>query len=292
MVAVQAAFPRIFKRAYPALDPNTPILPALSLLRFHEIDALPIASVTGVERRAVFGFSGLSRLMTMGPKGFAKFLKEPCESASDVLASVDAADSLARLLDTFWRTKFGFAWVDGRDDVGGLITLNDVLELYGTGGMQTKLRIADVASPIFSMPETSSLHEALKAMFSKRYRKLFLGGRSAFISDRTIIDYLFSPAVLKSISLDSQDVLETNIGEIGSIVPRKVSSNLSIKSGAQELRGKRGQCLVCHKGVVTPWDLIMKPWKSKELKIARGIHMKIKRAVRADALRSREVRRW
>lgn len=270
MSTVQLAFPRIFKRAYPALDPSTPMLPAISLLRFHEIDALPITVMDSERgRRAIYGYSSLARLLRMRPENFGRFLNEPCESASESLATVNATDRLRKLFKTFERTRFGFAWVETRDSPGGLVTLNDLLELYETGVIRTDLRVGDVASQMFSMPATTSLRDALSAMFSRRYRRVFLSGEGdrAFISDRTIIERIFSPAMLQSFTKESEDILQIPIADVSRLQPKIVSSKVTISAGAGELRGQTGRCLVCEKGVVTSWDLLMKPWISKALQM-------------------------
>lgn len=238
-------------------------------MRFHEIDALPI-TVTDSERRrrAVYGYSSLARLLRMSPKSFAKFLGQPCLSVSDVLATVDATDGLKKVFRTFERTKFGFAWVEDGDNPGGFVGLHDVLGLYETGAIRSELRIGEVASPIFSIPAVTSLRDSLSMMFARRYRRMFFSPESGFISDRTIIERIFSPAVLQSYSDGSGDVLQIPALEVERLHPKSVSSELTVAQGARELHAKPGQCLVCEKGVVTPWDLVMKPWSSKALIIA------------------------
>ena len=52
----------------------------LSLLRFHEIDALPIGFNSRKKKKlAVFGYSCLSKLLDTEPKNYGKFLETPCE---------------------------------------------------------------------------------------------------------------------------------------------------------------------------------------------------------------------
>jgi hypothetical protein len=42
---------------------------------------------------------------------------------------------------------------------------------------------------------------------------------------------------------------------------------LSVKNGARKIAENSEECLVCEKGVITPWDLIMKPLALGALKI-------------------------
>ena len=100
--------------AYPVLDPKTEMLSTLSLLRFQDIDALPLSFDSGRKQRAVAGFSSLARLIKLEPRALPKFLKQPCADASEPIATVNANRSLSVLLDMFsvrdsvlqwWRTR-------------------------------------------------------------------------------------------------------------------------------------------------------------------------------------------
>lgn len=264
---IKAALPTIFQKAYPVLDPTTQMLPAVSLLRFHDIDALPLSFDAGKKPRAVFGFSSLARLMALGPEGFGPFLKQPCKDASEDLATVRADDDLRSLLQTFDRTRFGFARVEERRDVGALVSLSDLLGLFETGALRTDLLVSDVASPILSVPGQTTLKKSLQEMFTKRYRRLFISGNKEFVSDREIIAHIFSPSVLSMITRDSKDILTTPISQIERMAAKKVTPNATVKAAAMALRAEKGQCLVYDNCVITPWDIIMKPWKAKALKM-------------------------
>lgn len=264
---ISAALPGVFKRAYPSLDPTTQMLSAISLLQFHEIDALPISFASGQKQRAVYGYTCLSRLLRLDPSGFGPFLERQCEDASEPLVTVGGDELIESLFETFREERFGFAHVEDRTEIGGLVTLADVLELYETGGLETDLLVRDVASPIFTLPNATSLRDALLAMFSRRIRRLFMsGGVPWFISDRTIIGHVFSPAVIAVALRDSRNVLDMHISEIGTLRSKVIDPESSIRAASIMLREQRGQCLVCTKegglrtSVVTPWDLVMKPW--------------------------------
>ena len=121
------ALPNIFMRTTPVLEQGTQMLLAVSLLRFHQIDALPIGFKPKQKKKfAVFGFSCLSKLLETPPGLYGKFLELPCESASLELSSTDVNDSIEDLLRVFEMTKFGFAWVES-EKLGGFASLRDVL---------------------------------------------------------------------------------------------------------------------------------------------------------------------
>jgi CBS domain-containing protein len=269
---VKDALPRIFQRAYPVLDPQTKMLSAMSLLRFQEIDALPLSFEPGERRqRAVFGSSSLARLILVRPEQLGSFLERPCTDASEPIATVRATQDLATLLETFAETRFGFARVEERTGVGALASLTDVMELYETGAIATGLTVKDVGTPIFSMPGEASLRKALQEMFRKRFRRVFVSGSRRFISDREMIGHVFSPGVLGAILQKREgpkEVLEIPVSEVKRVTAKEVRPETPLKEAARALRSeRRGQCLVFDHTVVTPWDVVMKPWVAGELEL-------------------------
>jgi len=250
------------------------MIAAVSLLGFHEIDVLPLESESGVIRRGILGFSTLSRLMALGLETFASFLDKPCGEAAEELPGVGVDDPLEELLDTFMRRMFGFAVVHGGDGMSGLLGLTDVLSLYERGMIGTDLVAEDVATPMFSMPPDTTLRQAVRAMFEHRHRRIFVydsDGAAAFISDRDVIRHMFNPATLSSMARGSRDALDLPIGEMELRKPKKVASGTPLKALAPALISVRGQCFLSDGGVVTPWDIVMKPWAKNALRIGKGI---------------------
>jgi hypothetical protein len=234
-----------------------------------DIDAVPIIPVTK-GARAVFGFSSLPRFVNLGPERFAGLLRGPCEVASDELAVLSIEDNLKVLLKAFESRRLGFALVHdgGKKMKAGLVSLADVLTLYGTGMLRTEVTVEDVSTPIFSMPASTTIREALKATFRHRYRRIFLEGERAYISDRSIMSYLFSPMVLEELNRGGQDkdILSIPISKTAKAAPLAISPKINMKTAALKLTKDRGGCLVTSDGkMVTPWDAVMKPWFSGKL---------------------------
>jgi hypothetical protein len=111
------------------------------------------------------------------------------------------------------------------------------------------------------------LRQALLFMFSHRFRRVFLAAGGEFISDRSIISHIFSPASLHKLAANPDAVLEMPIAEIEKSRPRRVPGRTTLKAAANALGGDIGQCLTSRGTVITPWDVIMKPWNSKSLRI-------------------------
>ena len=265
---IRDALPHVFNRAYPVLDPKMPMLPAVSMLRFQQIDGLPLVIDAAAARpRALHGYSLLKRLLALGQGGFWKFIERPCEDAAQSIGTVGAGEQLERLFEVFLKERFGFAWISDSDGSGVPVSLADVLELYKDGTIESDLQVKDVASPVFALPGMTPLRKALLFMFSHRFRRVFLAGGGAFVSDRSIISHLFSPAVLHDLAANPDSLLEIPIAEIEKRRPKKVPGRTTLKAAAGSLSGDIGQCLISRGAVFTPWDLVMKPWVAKKLKV-------------------------
>ncbi|MDA4118551.1 MAG: hypothetical protein OK455_09435, partial [Thaumarchaeota archaeon] len=233
---IRAALPHVFTRAYPVLDPKMPMLPAVSMLRFQQIDGLPLVIEGASSRpRALHGYSLLKRLLALEPGGFWKFVEKPCEDAAQSIGTVDADQDLESLFEVFMKERFGFAWINSGDKTGVPVSLADVLELYKTETIESDLTVKDVGSPIFALPGMTSLRQALLFMFSHRFRRVFLAAGGSFISDRSIISHIFSPAVLHKLAAEPDSVLEMPIADIEKSRPRRVPGRTALKAAASTL---------------------------------------------------------
>ncbi len=265
---IKEALPHVFNRAYPLLDPKMPMLPAVSMLRFQQIDGLPLViEGTASRARALHGYSLLKRLLALGQGGFWRFIERPCEEAAQSIGTVDADQDIGRLFEVFLKERFGFAWISDTEKTGVPVSLADILELYKTGTIESDLQIKDVSSPVFSLPGMTPLRKALLFMFSHRFRRVFLASGGAFISDRSIISHIFSPSILHELAANPDSLLEMPIAEIEKSRARRVPGRTTLKAAASALGGDIGQCLTSRGTVVTPWDIVMKPWLDKKLTI-------------------------
>lgn len=266
---ISKAIPSIFQRVYPVLEPNTEMAVALSLLRFHEIDALPIGFKTGESRKlAIFGYSCLSKLLETKPKDYSKFLEMPCENTALELSTIDVEKELEALLRVFEKTKFGFAWVES-SGLAGFASLRDLVDLYGNGIVDAKLTAKDVASPVFSLPKNTKIRPVLRDMFKRRIRRIFISGEKKFVTDRRIISYVFSASRLSIAAKKPQTLLDAKLGDLDLIKPVRVSDRASLKEAASSMTNSAENCLICSAGVITPWDLLMKPLLQGKLVIKK-----------------------
>jgi len=256
---IGVALPSVFQRKYPVLEPNTQMLIALSLLRFHEIDALPLTFKPMEKKRfAVFGYSCLSKLLETEAKNYGAFLEMSCENSALELTTIDGRKELETLLRIFEKTKFGFAWVES-NRLGGFASLRDLIELYERGIVATKLTAREVASPIFSLSKNTKIKSVLQEMFNRRIRRIFVSGNKGLVTDRTIINYVFSSSRLSAASRKPESLLEAKLGDLDLLEPVQVSGRVPIRDAAVSMRESSENCLVCNGSVITPWDLLMKP---------------------------------
>jgi hypothetical protein len=269
---IGSALPRLLERKYPIVKPSYPLLTVLYLLRIQDMAAVPVTE-DGTKRRAVFGFSILPKLIELTPKNFDAYLQGPCERASEDLGCFTMNDDVETLLDEFKKRRLGVSLVCGEvrgEERTSLVTLVDLLRLYKTKHFTTDMSAVDVASPILAMPGRSSVREALQTMFRLRQRRVFISGEPMYISDRSIIERYLSPASLIR-DRDGPDtgVLDGRIDGLKKTAPIEVALRTSLQSAAIRLRSEWGPCLLIKdKGaVVTPWDVIMKPWEAGRLTI-------------------------
>ena len=269
---IGSALPRLLERRFPTVRPSYPLLTVLYLLRIQDIAAVPIVE-DGTSRRAVFGFSILPKLIDLTPKTFEDYLEGPCEQASDELDYFSMDDDVEKLLEAFNRSKLGVSLVNGKvkgEHRTSLVGLVDLLRLYKTKQFASDMIVDEVGSPIVALPGRSPVREAVQTMFKLRQRRIFISGERKYISDRSIIESVLSPASLvRSPGEREVPALDARIDALKKTAPMEVDEGASMQSAAIRLRSEWGPCLTIHGKdvIVTPWDVIMKPWEAGRLTI-------------------------
>lgn len=268
---IKAALAGIFNRSYIMLEPSMKTHFALSLLGFHDIDAMTIwfgRNVDWTKRYVVYGYSSVLTLLRTEPKDYGWLMEQPCEAVSVEPAIISENEDLEDLLDLFFKRRFGFAYVEraGGTQLGGFANLRDLIALYEKSIIKTDLRVGDVASyPVVSMPGDSSLKEVLDKMVRKNVRRVLVSGtQNNIISDRDIISYVSSIYRLDGFTLDPSRLLEAKLEDLKKTHPSGVELELPIDRAAKIVY-ENGGCLLCGEGIVTPWDLVIKPWIQRKL---------------------------
>jgi len=258
-------FQYVFSRTTPVVEADSPTMVGASLLRFHPVDAALLLikdlKPARVNSRCLFvsGHSVLAGLVKRNPGDYYKLMFEPCSRSVVGIESLSIDHNLRDLLNLIKETRFGFTTVaDG--EVVSLVGLLDVVRLYTNGDMETDTVVEDVASPPFYSPRGATLKTAIDKMFERRIRRVFIDGTRAFVSDRELISFIFSPRRLEDARNSPNSVLEPGIEEVGPIDAEEVDDAMPVRDAARLIAQKPGTTLLCGKGVVTPWDLVIKPW--------------------------------
>ncbi len=267
---IQDLLPRIFTRAIPIVDASASTLEAGSLLHTHQIDALCVIGekISRKNFLAIGGYSVLSRLLKTDPNYYYDFLREPCLNVALSFDLLPAEEDLAELFRSFAKTRFGFACIKTKSGVRGLAALRDLVELYEKGILETDVTTQEVASaPVFSLSGDTMLNEVLREMFERRQRRVFISGTRRLVSDRIIISYVFSGEALHKVMDRPWKMLDATLNEVGGTEVQEVSRNISIRDASHLIMHEAEECFVCEGGIVTPWDIVMKPWEMGRLRI-------------------------
>jgi len=267
---IRDAFPGVFSRATPIVHEQQPLIFGASLLRFHPIEAALVLSQSfndsseGPREKFLGGYSILAGILKRRPGDSYKWLFEPCGKNAVSIRTLKSDESLGTLLDLFQETRFGFTVIKEKH-LKAMVGMSDVLRLYGERRVDTKLTAKEVASPAIAVEPGTPLRTALGIMFEKRVRKLVIKGRRALVSDREIISYIFSPLKLKQTRESPGSLARTRIGDAVPVEVDEIPNNSPLHEVAAKLLAANGNTVMCGAGVVTPWDVVIKPWAAGRL---------------------------
>jgi CBS domain-containing protein len=264
-------FPKLFSVPRPMTLSDAPVIVAASMLLGFDSPILPITKLGfQVETdkqgfrlfRAIAGLSIIRLLVETEPRDYYEALWKPCDTTSIWIGSLVYEDTLETLLRVFELTGFGDVRVDARDSASALITLNDVASLYKGQRLNCLLGIKEVASPVFSVDPEIPLLDAMTTMYKKRVRRLFLNGREGeFVSDRCILELLFSPKALRVAEDAPAAWIDMKLAAVKPMKARFVSPQSTVEEVATTIEPGHDVFMLSQGGlVVSGWDLVMKPW--------------------------------
>lgn len=266
----------VFNRSVPTVESSTPIAVAGTLLDLPHRDVILIANASRdkleylVKRGKWLAFAGypvLEKLISTAPADFFRYMYRPCRSASLTLDLHGPQTELADVLQAFSKTRFGYALIKSPNSFG-LLTLTDLLSAYGEI-FDTDLRVADISEPVVSLPGETRLADAVREFFKRRIRRVCIRGTNSFVSDREVLSFIFSPRRMKFSKKSPGKTLDATLEELESVNAIETSPDLVATEAASIIRPGSTRCLVIRGGerMVTPWDLVMKPYLKGRLKI-------------------------
>jgi hypothetical protein len=208
--------------------------------------------------------AGQLRDVTERGSGLGRFSLLAGLTIAESVKRISDDGDLSEVLDAFQESRFGVVCIH-HGEVETTIGLDEFLPLYGKGLLSTDLRVGEVASPLFRVPPHTTIGEALKHMFQRRVRRLFLDER-LFISDRSIIRFIFSPEILMELRDSPWRLMGHTLAEVGPIEATEGTGEMSVAEASGLIRPGTMDCIVCQERVVTPWDLVVKPWIQRLLR--------------------------
>jgi CBS domain-containing protein len=223
------------------------------------------------ERPLVFsGYSVVSKLVDTKPSDYGSFLASPCLLYCLSAGTVYKGSDLLSLFHVFESTTFGFSMIhDEVDRIVGKITVSDLLPLFESGFLSSNLLAEDVASgPVFSMSKGSKVIDCLREMESRKYRKVRITGTNSVVSDRLIFSHVFDEKRLQRISKAPQHLLDDTLEDLEPVQGTWISGKKKISEAAKLLTKTDEGFLLVDEGILTPWDLIIKPWRMGNLRIS------------------------
>ncbi|MDG6985912.1 MAG: CBS domain-containing protein [Nitrososphaerota archaeon] len=259
-------------KSTPAVDRRSPLIYAASLLRFHSVEAAMVLVEDmkplkmGNKTAFVGGYSILTTLQKAEPKEGYKVLFGPSERSAIWMTSLKAEQSIRDLLLAFQEGRFGFTSVTS-EGMFAMVGLSDMLGLYEAGAIGSDLTVREVASKVVEVDKHTRVREALRLMLERRIRRVFIHGTKAFLSDRELVSNIFSPRKLKEAKQTPSAILEGTVLEAGPVEPIEVDGGLPLKEAAKLVVRTQGGAILCEEGVVSPWDVVMKPFATGHLNV-------------------------
>ena len=169
------------------------------------------------------------------------------------------------VLEAFSETKFGGARVtQGVQEA--LLTLGDAVGLIKEGKLSAQMSTDEVSSVPIAISKDRPMIEAIRKMVSHNVRRLFVEKEQGkFISDRTLIDYMFSPQRL-GVARDHPELwIDEAIEKLGTKTPGRCGK-ASLDEAAKVMGSAPDDCLMTDEWrVISRWDLVVKPWRAEKL---------------------------
>ena len=271
---VSEVFPKIFSRYAPVLDGRVPLREAARILSSPQISAVIVSEKlkpTSNETRytAVAGFHILSKLLKE-TIGFSKMLERPCTFAALPITVVNEKESIDTVLKAITESRLGVVLVSrriGSSEVLTTVELRDFVRIYRMGEQlqENGLKVGDLASsPVLSVRREDTLGRVLQVMIKHRKRKILLYETRSVISDRDILNFLLSSNSHERFKKEPDSLLGVKASELPSSFPPFVDCEMNISDAAKLMNPDDGDCLICDKGLVTFWDMVIKLQYSKD----------------------------
>jgi len=271
---VSELLPELFGTDPPTIQGSEPVVLTGSLLKHSEVHFLPAGriipsrgfEIADVTLHAAFGSYGiLKKVAGSSPKDYYKTLWSKSADIPVWIGSCRFEDSFDQVLEAFSLTKFGGARVS-RDSGEAIVTLSDAVGLISRGKLSTHATTGDVCSAPITIADDRPIIEAIKMMISHNIRRLFVElGPGKFVSDRTIIDYMFSLERLEVARDNPEAWIDEEVSKLPTKNPGRCKTG-DLDDAAKALGPAPDDCLMTDEWqVISRWDMVVKPWRTGKL---------------------------
>ena len=223
-------------------------------------------SLAGVTLHPAYGAYGiLKRIVDSAPKEYYKTLWSKSAEVPVWIGSCKFEQPFEEILEAFSTTKFGGARVT-RGHREALVTLGDAVGLISNGELSAHMTTDEVCSVPIGISKQRPIIEAIRKMISHNVRRLFVEGEQGrFISDRTLVDYMFSPQRL-GVARDNPELwIDETIEKLSTKEPGRCGSG-GLDEVAKSMGPAPDDCLMTDTWrVISRWDLVVKPWRLGKL---------------------------
>ena len=211
------------------------------------------------------GYGILKKVVDSEPKDYYRTLWARSAEVPIWIGSCRFDEPFEDILQAFSVTKFGGARVT-RGESEALVTLGDAVGLVSLGRLSTQMSTNDVCSVPIAMAKDRPIIDAIREMVSRNVRRLFIEKEQGrFISDRTLIDYMFSPQRL-GIARDHPELwFDERVEKVGTKAPARCKTG-SLDEASKAMGPSPDDCLMTDEWrVISRWDIIVKPWRAGKL---------------------------
>jgi CBS domain-containing protein len=264
-------YPQLLSTSAPMVQPEVQTLEAIRALLRDRLDVILLEKKSGkgmeVPPKGVSGYSIISRLAQGGESNLQRFASEPCLNSSLTLGTVSFEnDDLKSLLYTFEVTSLGYAIVKtSADDGFQILSIIDLLSLYGKGILSSDLTVKDVASsPVLTVSRHETLFHSLSEMMRRKVRRLKMAdSRWELISERDILEFVFQkdPSNQDGPGPWIVDQMRKPLSEIRLDPAPWVEQDSDLEDAARVLLKNPKTCALSQAGIITPWDVVLKAWR-------------------------------
>jgi len=271
---ISELLPSIFEADPPKIQGDDPVVLTASFIKNIDVHFLPAGERTPSRRfelanvtlHPAYGSYGiLKKIVGSEPKEYYKTLWSKSAEVPIWIGSCKFERPFDDVLQAFSETKFGGARVThGVHEA--LVTLGDAVGLISGGKLSAHMSTDEVSSVPIAISKDRPIIEAIKKMVSHDIRRLFVErGQGKFISDRTLIEYMFSPQRL-GIARDHPELwIDETIEKLGTKTPGRCGTG-SLDEAAKVMGTAPDDCLMTDEWrVISRWDLVVKPWRAGKL---------------------------